>query len=138
MDDSRANIYFDHYNQKGGNFPVFRGARFIQYGSGFGDILRGIFRSIIPIVSKGAVTFLGDLLQNHNQTGSWTGAAKSALAPAAKAALNQAAEEISQHGSGKRKRKRKHKAKHKKRVYKGKKHKKKKRKIADSFPKFNF
>ncbi|KAF0143870.1 MAG: hypothetical protein FD143_3412 [Ignavibacteria bacterium] len=103
-------------------------------------ILGLTFISIITIKREGISRCFEarDLFNMDNQTGSWTGAAKSALAPAAKAALNQAAEEISQHGSGKRKRKRKHKAKHKKRVYKGKKHKKKKRKIADSFPKFNF
>ena len=142
MENSKVDFYYNAYNQKGGEFPVFKGSRYMQYGSGFGDILRGIFRRILPVVSKGAVTFLGDLLQNHSQTGSWSDAAKSSIVPAAKAALNQAAEEISQTGSGKKKRKRKQKSKkataHKTRLYKGSNPKAKKPKIASHFTKFNF
>jgi len=48
-----TNRYTEYYQaQLGGNIPVFRGGT--QRGAGLGDILRGIFRFFMPIVSKGA------------------------------------------------------------------------------------
>ena len=63
MDHERENIYFQLYNQRGGDFPVFQGARYIQYGNGFGDVLRGFLRHVLPLLVKGAASFLGSLMQ---------------------------------------------------------------------------
>ncbi|KAF0142074.1 MAG: hypothetical protein FD143_3486, partial [Ignavibacteria bacterium] len=35
MDNSKVDFYYNAYNQKGGEFPVFKGSRYMQYGSGF-------------------------------------------------------------------------------------------------------
>lgn len=37
--------------QSGGGYPVFRGG--IQTGAGLGDILRGLFRAIVPVAKQG-------------------------------------------------------------------------------------
>ncbi|KAF0146609.1 MAG: hypothetical protein FD143_3313, partial [Ignavibacteria bacterium] len=42
MGTEKEDFYFKIYNQRGGDFPVFKGARHIQYGNGFGDIFRGL------------------------------------------------------------------------------------------------
>ena len=54
MDKERENIYFQLYNQIGGDLPVFQGARYIQYGNGFGDVLRGFLRNVLPVAVKWA------------------------------------------------------------------------------------
>ena len=57
MDHEKENIYFQLYNQRGGDFPVFHGARYIQYGNGFGDVLPGFLPRVIPVAVKGAASF---------------------------------------------------------------------------------
>lgn len=156
--DPRSDLYFKVYSaQKGGEFPVYRGSRYIQYGSGFGDILRSIFRHVFPVVAEGASAFFGNLIQNKNSGSNWQSAAKAAIVPTAKALVESTGKQIAQSGNGqpqmsglgKRKRKKskkKHKKKKsakKKRVYKGSKHKAKKKKIKFSendskIPSFNF
>lgn len=161
--DPRADLYFKLYTaQKGGELPVYRGSRYIQYGSGFGDILRSIFRHVFPVVAEGASAFFGNLVQNRNSGSNWQSAAKAAIAPTAKAMVESTGKQIAQNGngqpvmigSGKRKRKhgKKHKRKHSKKkkrtsvknfVYKGKKPKAKKKKLTFSestskIPSFNF
>ena len=57
--DSRMNILnaaFDHQRGEGFNFQVFHGRS--QYGAGFGDVLRGIWRVFRPVAMKGAQTLL--------------------------------------------------------------------------------
>ena len=49
-----GNNFFQHYNQRGGDFPVFQGPRYIQYGNVLGDILQDVLRRVLPVVGKGA------------------------------------------------------------------------------------
>ena len=107
MASDHSEYYYKFYSsQKGGDFPVFKGARFHQYGSGFGDILRGILRFVMPVLTRGAATFLGDVVQKRDHGSTWGDAAKSAIAPTAMSVLNEAANQTAQRGNGK-KRKRK-------------------------------
>ena len=148
MASDHSEYYYKIYSsQKGGDFPVFKGARYHQYGSGFGDILRGILRFVMPVLTRGAATFLGDVVQKRDQGSTWGDAAKSAIKPTAMSVLNEATNQTAQRGNGKkRKRKRKRSKKHNQeggRVYKGKKHKAKKQKISfkeliNKYPNYNF
>ena len=109
MGHDRENMYFDLYTQRGGDFPVFQGARHIQYGNGFGDVLRGFLRHVLPVAVKGAASFLGSLMQKRDEGQNWGNAAKSAIIPAANTVLNETANKIRQGGvenAEKRKRKR--------------------------------
>ena len=122
MANPDSEFYYRFYhNQRGGDFPVFRGARYIQYGNGFGDILRNIFRSVFPVVVKGATTFLGDMVRAKEEGQDWKGAAKSAILPTAKTIFSEASQHLTkseppstseimnQEGSGRcSRRKRKH------------------------------
>ncbi|KAF0147104.1 MAG: hypothetical protein FD188_3550 [Ignavibacteria bacterium] len=65
MGNQRENIYFLLDTQRGGDFPVFQGARYIQYGNGFRDIFRGFLRHVLPVGEKAAVSFLGSLMQKR-------------------------------------------------------------------------
>ena len=63
MEHERVNIYFQLYNQRCGDFAVFQGARYIQYGTGFGDVLRGFLPHVLPVADKGDASFLGSQMQ---------------------------------------------------------------------------
>ena len=76
MDHETENIYFQLYNHSGGDFPVFQGARYIQYGNGFADVLRCFLPRVLPIVVKGAAYFLGSLMHKREQRQNWGNAAK--------------------------------------------------------------
>ena len=76
MKHERENIYFQRSNQRGGDFPVFQGAGYIQYGNGFEDFLRGFLRHVVPMVAKGAAYFLGSLMHKREQRQNWGNAAK--------------------------------------------------------------
>ena len=52
MDHESENIYFQLYNQRSGDFLVFQGTRYIQYGNGFVDVLRGFLRHVLPVAVK--------------------------------------------------------------------------------------
>ena len=108
MEPTRDAIYYNYYSQRGGDFQVFKGTRYVQYGSGFGDVLRGIFRHVFPVVIRGAASFIGNMLHNRDEGQNWSSAAKSAIAPAASTILSETQNQIKQRGSGK---KRKHKSK---------------------------
>ena len=82
--------------QHGGNFPVFRGSRQYQYGSGFGDVLKGIFRRVLPIALEGAATFFTAASQAKNRGLSIREAAKEALKPTAESVISGAAKAINQ------------------------------------------
>lgn len=76
----------------GADFPVFVGSRSYQYGTGIGDILRGAFRWILPVVARGASTFLSNMVSHHDAGHGWKDAAKSSILPA----LSNTAEAIGQ------------------------------------------
>lgn len=145
MAETKADFYYKVYNQQGGDFPVFQGARYVQYGSGFGDILRGIFRNILPVVARGAATFLGGLVENRDQGANWSTAAKSALLPTAQAMMAQTSNQLaqSQQGSGIDRVEDTKTLLGGSKVYKGKNRKGKKRKLSFKqvpvkLPKYNF
>ena len=48
----REGFYFNIYNQRGGEMGSFKGSRFSQYGHGFGDGLRRIYRHVMPVTIK--------------------------------------------------------------------------------------
>ena len=117
--DSQTNLYLRYYRaQAGGTLPAFHGVRRGgQYGTGVGDILRNIWRTIFPIATRGASTFLNETLKARDSGASsgWAAAAKAAIAPAAQTVLSQAIDKVreatapkeektEQKGSGKRKR----------------------------------
>jgi len=82
--DPQTNLYLRYYSaQAGGSLPAFAGARRGQFGSGLGDILRGIFRTIFPVAASGVSTFINETLRAKDAGGSWGAAAKSAISPAA-------------------------------------------------------
>ena len=71
MDHERKNIYFQLYNERGGDFPVFQGAHSIQYGNGFGEVLLGFLRHVLPAAIKGAASFLGSLMHKRQEGKKW-------------------------------------------------------------------
>ena len=60
MEDPRVELYKASFAQQrgGGGFPVFQGSSRYQYGSGFGDVLRGIWRVFFPTAMRGAQSML--------------------------------------------------------------------------------
>ena len=122
--DPQTDVYLRYYTaQSGGQLPAFHGARRTQYGSGLGDILGGIWRTVFPIALHGIGTFINSTLRARESgigpsgvTPSWGSAANSALMPTALNLLSKSAEAIesriktpaeSQGGNGKRRRIRK-------------------------------
>ena len=109
--DPQTALYLQYYrDQAGGNLPAFSGARRGQYGAGLGDILRGIFRTVLPIAIRGAASFLGATLQSRDSGSSWKNAALGALPGAAQTIANEAVEKLKnatakqQEGGGHRRR----------------------------------
>ena len=72
-------------SQRGGNVPVFKGARY-QYGDGLGTIFRGFLRSVIPIVAPvaalAAAHFAFETISGLRQGKKLSAAARAALKPA--------------------------------------------------------
>ena len=58
--DPRIEFYKAAFSQRGAGFeiPVFRGTSRYQYGSAFGDVLRGMWRFFKPVAIKAAQTLL--------------------------------------------------------------------------------
>ena len=105
--------FFEHRLQSGGGsveYPIYHGARFYQNGNGFGDILRGVFRFILPIAASGATTFLGEMMKSRDAGADWKTSARNAISPTATNVLTKAVEQVQkrQVGTGRR-RKRKSK-----------------------------
>ena len=95
---SQTNHYLRYYsNQLGGGLETFKGSRRGQFGNGLGDILSGIFRTILPIAAHGAGTFLTETIREKQSTPgrSWKDSARSALQPAAEKMLNKTISKIS-------------------------------------------
>ena len=72
MEDPRVEFYKKSLGGQrgGGSYPVFEGTSRYQYGAGFGDVLRGIWRVFFPTVVKGAASFLnaGSKALDKNQS----------------------------------------------------------------------
>ena len=104
--DPQTNLYLQYYQaQTGGRLSAFEGARRVQVGNGLGDILRGIFRHVLPIAARGASTFLSQTLSGRDGGLGWKEAAKSAIMPTAHNVVTQSLDKIgnavqSQSGNG--------------------------------------
>ena len=128
--DPQSDVYQRYYTaQSGGQFPAFHGARITQYGARLGDILGGIWRTVVQIALHGIGTFISSTRRagetgfgNAGACSSWGAAAKSELIPTALNVLSKSAEAIENRiktprdgqagrGNGRRKRKTKSKAK---------------------------
>lgn len=83
--DQKTDNYLHYYSAQygAGSLDVFRGARRGQFGDGLGDILRGIFRTMLPVAAHGATSFLGELAKEHSEGRSLKESAINALKPAA-------------------------------------------------------
>ncbi len=119
--DPRARAYYNVYKyHMGGSLPVFQGARYPQYGQGFGDVFRNILKWILPVAGQAASTFIGSLASNRASGANWKDSLKSSIAPTimstAQSGMEQLANALSA-GKGRRRRQ------HKKSVYKGMKRK---------------
>lgn len=135
-----AKAYYEHYMglQRGGAFPVFRGAPY-QYGNGLSEVLRDAGKFLVPLASTAAQKFLESAASElaENKDAKLSSAAKKALKPTLEATAGKIAEQIlgaknSQKGSGKRRRRRARKS-----LYKGP--SKKRRKTRNLIhPGFNF
>ena len=139
----------DHYvkllgAQRGGEFPVFKGARYVQYGNGFGDVLRGIWRTVFPVMARGAATFMQNLASNKEEGKDWSKAAKEAAIPALTETGDELGGLIGMPGAGRYARRMMGLGKRRKRraksiVYKRKNPKSKKSKLTfTAIPKYNF
>ena len=121
MDTQAVNNYvalFRHVQHGGGNdYPVFRGARYVQSGGGIGDFFRKAAGFLLPLLFQGVGAFAGETLKGRQSGSDWKTAAKGAIAPTVSTVLTKTAEQLTapqQSGSGKRRRK--SKAKHYKRA----------------------
>ena len=100
--DPQTPVYLRYYiAQSGGSLPTFAGARRGQHGAGLGDILRGIFRTILPIAAHGASTFLNETLKaKESGSGqSWGDAAKAALVSSAENVVTHSLQKLKTAGS---------------------------------------
>jgi hypothetical protein len=86
--------YCKYYEaQRVGEIPVFRGGS--QRGSGIGDILRGLFRSVLPVALRGIQTFAGKTLDGALSGQSLGMAAKAAIMPTISSVAGSAGPTIS-------------------------------------------
>jgi len=86
--------YCKYYqSQRGGELPVFRGGS--QGGAGLGDILRGIFRFLMPVALRGIQSFASNTLAGTQRGIPLPMAAKSAIMPTITAIAGSAAPMVS-------------------------------------------
>ena len=114
--DARSAAYFELFkNQRGGYLPVFQGTARYQTGQGFGDIFRGVIRTVLPVLLTGAKAFLSAFGDAQSHGSSLSDSLKASIRPTAMASLQAAHDQVSkvQGGSG-RKRLYKHKRKRRK------------------------
>ena len=117
-DEDKYNAFCKYYEsqsgsagQSGGSLPVFVGTQH-QYGAGLGDILRGIFRRVAPIVApilKSTLgTFLGETSSALNDGKTYKESVTSALKPSLRTAVQSTIENVqkAQQGGSRHKRKR--------------------------------
>ena len=82
--DFAGDIYIKYYEaQAGGSISVFSGSRRYhpQSGAGLGDILQGIFRTIVPVALNGVGSFVDKINKSHVSDSILKNAAKAALGP---------------------------------------------------------
>ena len=108
--DFAGDIYIKYYEaQAGGSIPVFSGSRRYhpQSGAGLGDILQGIFRTVVPVALNGVGTFVDQITKSHVSDSILKNAAKAALGSTAKNILTNTSDAINsafpkQTGKGRR------------------------------------
>ena len=83
-------------------FSSFSSARYIQYGNGFGEVLRGFLRRVSPVAIKGGESS-GGLIQKSQKGQNRGNAAKESILPAAGTVLNEATNSVKQVGRWNRK-----------------------------------
>lgn len=132
--DQNVRTYVEHYQRGSGVLPAFEGSMY-QDGNGLGDVLKSVFRAVLPIFTSGASTFLKSAAHGISEGKSLGDAAKESLAPAAKKVVGKAVKRVVQSGKGRKKR-RVYKRKNikRKRPQKAKKRYVKKRRIATILP----
>jgi hypothetical protein len=82
--------YVRYYeSQRGGEIPVFRGGS--QSGAGLGDVLRGLFRFLMPVALRGIKTFAGNTLAATQAGVPLATAVRSAIMPTISAIAGSAA-----------------------------------------------
>ena len=126
LDPEAHKLYLLYHPQGGGAlFPVFRGSKQAQYGEGFGDIFKSIWKWVFPVVSSSAGTFLQEMVKSKSEGSNWKDAAKSALKPTILEGISRGAKQVSkaldesktsQSGKGRRRKRRRKKSKG---LYKG-------------------
>ena len=96
--DPRVELYKKAFTgrQSGGDgsIPKFYGLSRHQNGGGFGDVLRGLLRRVIPVANDGFAAFLragGESIKDGN---TWKQALKSAIKPTIGAVLTATADQI--------------------------------------------
>ena len=116
--DQRVELYKEAFSHSGRglDIPVFRGSHRYQYGQGFGDVLRGIWRFFKPIAAKGVQTLLKAGSEAITEGATVKDVIKSTIKPTLGAVLGATADQISkrmeeennapppQTGTGKRRR----------------------------------
>ena len=98
--DPKVQFYYNYFRQqqRGGELAVFRGAP--QYGNGIGDILRGFFSRVFPVVLRGATSFLGAASRAADSGASPLDSVKAGLQPGAAGLMSGAIDAFQKHQSG--------------------------------------
>ena len=68
LDPEAQKLYFLYHPQAGGAlYPVFRGSKQAQYGEGFGDMFKSIWKWVFPVVSSSADTFPQEMEKSKSE-----------------------------------------------------------------------